>query len=125
MRNLSVVLFVLLFAAPALAITIGDIDMSLIRHDALIQGVAVEGDTEGMMRSAAFRYSSDIKVVIAVVSLNLYVRRWEYESVRYLKDGRLWYWTWDAESKTYVETEVIGQMKKAWTTQLKKFVDGI
>ena len=77
------------------------------------------------VRSAAFSYGETIKVVIAVVSFNPIFRRWEYETLRYLKEGELHYVTWDIDTSAYTHTEIPIENKEFWIKQLKKYVDGM
>jgi len=121
MKKLLVFLFILLFSAPAFGVTIGDIDVSLLTGETMIETIKVLKPEY----SAAFRYSQEIPVVIGVVIFNTYLRRFEYISIRYLKEGELHYYAWNPQLVAYVPTEIPRELKAFWIKQLKKYTDGI
>ena len=122
MKNLLIIMLVLLFAVPVSAMVIGDIETSSLGPNTLIEQIVDEGPE----RISAFSYSDEIKVVIAVVSFSMYIApHWEFETVRYLKDGNLHYYAWNAELKEYVLTEAPADLKGSWILQLKEYAGGI
>ncbi len=82
-------------------------------------------ENTGPIRSAAFRYSEEIKVVIIVIKYCLFHKAFEFQSVRYLKNGKLHYYLFNLEPKVYVLTEAPIDLKDFWIKQLKKYVDGL
>ena len=119
MKKLFIILFVLLFSVPASAMMIGDIETTNLTANKRIEFI----DKEGPNQSAAFRYSDEIKIVIMEVFLCLYHRRFELDSLRYLKDGKLYYYSFDSKTKGYIYTRVSANMKEYWIKQLKKYAD--
>ncbi len=122
MKKLLVVLFVLFFVSPVSGRMLGHIETAFFGKSNMIEYIDTKVEGE---RSAAFRYTEEIRVVLAVVSFNTYLRRVEYESVRYLKDGVLHYVVWSVDSNKYVLTEAPIDLKDFWIKQLKKYVDGL
>jgi len=122
MRKLLFVLFVLVFASPVFGLTLGCIDSSMINPGTLIEHIETN---DPMLKSAAFRYGEEIKAVVAVISYNTYFRRFEYDSIRYLRDDKLHYVTWDINKNQYGHTEAPYELKASWIKQLKKYVDGV